>query len=106
MNYTHDTVLWLLNTMRDLITWLFSIELVNYEGVSISFGSAFVYFFIVGVVLSLLLNARFSNIGAVHRENVMNERNVIAAARREYGRNVGIHNVRYKENKHLESHRY
>lgn len=70
MNYTHDTVLWLLNTMRDLITWLFSVELVNYEGVSISFGSAFVYFFIVYLVISLLLNAKV----ALSRERIIEER--------------------------------
>lgn len=70
MNYTHETVLWLLNTMRDLITWLFSVELVNYEGVSISFGSAFVYFFIVYLVISLLLNAKV----ALSRERIIEER--------------------------------
>lgn len=70
MNYTHNTVLWLLNTMRDLITWLFSVELVNYEGVSISFGSAFVYFFIVYLVISLLLNAKV----ALSRERIIEER--------------------------------
>lgn len=106
MNYVHNTVMFLLGIFKNTILWLFNTELVNYEGLSISIGQTLLYFFIVGVVLSLLLNARFDNIGAEHRRNVIQERNAIAATRREFGRNVAIHNVKYKENKHLETHRY
>lgn len=58
MNYVHNTVMFLLGIFKNTILWLFNTELVNYEGLSINIGSAFVYFFIVYLVISLLLNAK------------------------------------------------
>lgn len=67
MNYVHNTLQFLLFVLQNTITWLFSIELVNYNNVSISFGSAFVYFFIIYLVISLLLNAK---VGLTHEKIV------------------------------------
>lgn len=77
MNYVHNSVMFLIGAFKSVVQWLFTVELVSYENVSISFGETFLYFFIVYLVISLLLNARFSNIGQVHKENVRKEREQI-----------------------------
>lgn len=68
MNYVHNSLMFLISVMSNVITWLFSTEIVNYQNVSISFGAMFIYFFIVYIVISFLLGARFGNIGATARK--------------------------------------
>lgn len=74
MNYVHYSIMYLLNAFRDVITWLFTIEIVNYENISISVGQTLIYFFIAFAVISFLLNARYSNIGTIKKEQVRNAR--------------------------------
>lgn len=74
MNYVHYSIMFLLDAFRNVITWLFTIEIVNYEDISISIGQTLVYFFIAYSVISFLLNARYSNIGTVKKEQIRNER--------------------------------
>lgn len=74
MNYVHYSLQFLFSILQNTILWLFNTELVNYENISISFGSAFIYFFIVYLVISLLLNAKYSNLGQIKKEQVRNAR--------------------------------
>lgn len=74
MNYVHYSIMYLLNAFRDVITWLFTIEILNYENISISIGQTLIYFFIAFAVISFLLNARYSNIGTIKKEQVRNAR--------------------------------
>lgn len=74
MNFVHYSIMFLLNAFRDVITWLFTIEIVNYENISISIGQTLIYFFITFAVISFLLNARYSNIGTIKKEQVRNAR--------------------------------
>ena len=83
MNYVHNSLQFLLQVLSSTITWLFSTEIISYNNTSISIGQTFVYFFIVYLVISLLLNATFSNIGQVHKEHVKKERT--------FNKNVKIH---------------
>lgn len=74
MNYVHYSIMYLLNAFRDVITWLFTIEIINYENISISIGQTLIYFFIAYAVISFLLNARYSNIGTIKKEQIRHER--------------------------------
>lgn len=74
MNYVHYSIMFLLDAFKNVITWLFTVEIVNYENISISIGQTLVYFFIVYAVISFLLNARYSNIGTVKKEQIRRER--------------------------------
>lgn len=74
MNYVHYSLMFLIGIFKNTILWLFNTEIVNYNDTSISFGAMFLYFFIVYIVISFLLNARFSNIAQVRKEHVKNER--------------------------------
>lgn len=74
MNYTHNTLTWLLQLFGSVINWVFSTELVNVNNVSISFGSAFVYFFIIYLVISLFLNAKVGAIGHYAKQRKSNEK--------------------------------
>ena len=58
MNYVHDSLTFLIQILRDTVLWLFSTEIVQLNNSSISIGQTFVYFFIVYLVISLLLNAK------------------------------------------------
>lgn len=70
MNYTHNTLTWLLQLFGSVVSWVFNTELVSVNNVSISFGSALVYFFIVYLVISLFLNAKVG----LSRERIITER--------------------------------
>lgn len=74
MNYVHYSIMFLLDAFKNVITWLFTIEIVNYENISISIGQTLIYFFIAYAVISFLLNARYSNIGTIKKEQIRNER--------------------------------
>ena len=68
MNYVHDSLTFLIQVLRDTVLWLFSTEIVQLNNSSISIGQTFVYFFIVYLVISLLLSARFGAIGTIAKE--------------------------------------
>lgn len=74
MNYVHYALQFLIGVFKNTVLWLFNTEILNYNNVSISFGAMFLYFFIVYLVISFLLNARYTNLQTVRREQLRNER--------------------------------
>lgn len=76
MNYVATSISFLISVFSNVITWLFTTEILTYQSGlttrSVSIGETLVYFFIVYLVISFLLGARFGNIGTAVKKNKKN----------------------------------